>query len=196
MKLDRLEKTCVIIVILLLSTCGVCTAMLISDYNYQMSLPYYEQIYIADGFERWQQPLINITATGDISKTDWYALEDVINEWNSKIEYPRLGYNNQYPDIEITFDRFDDESWAGCAWVHSNNKIITHGWINIRTSWSFSREHVIRHEIGHAIGLGYHSNHPNSTMYKWASGVPEWSAEDIHVIQQIYSNPPGMCVAS
>lgn len=194
-KLDRIDKVCVITLIVLSLTIGICNGMLITEYNTQMKLPYYEHVFITDGFERWVQPIINLTATGDMSFADWYAIEDVINEWNTKVDSPKLGYNSKYPDVEINFDRFADEQWAGCAWVTSKDKIITHGFINIRTSWPFSREHVIRHELGHVLGLGYHSNHPDSTMYKCASGVPTWSDEDMQVIRWIYSNEPGMCVA-
>jgi len=174
-------------------------AMLISEYNTQMELPYYMVLCTSDGFQRWDKPIINISASGDMTPFDWYCIEDIIDEWNTKVAYPKLGYNSKQPDIEIMFDRYEDEQWAGCAWVTSsakNNKVIEHGYIKIRTSWNYNREHVIRHELGHIMGLGYHSNHPDSTMYNWASGVSEWSYEDLQVIQWIYSNEPGACKPS
>lgn len=187
----NIDRIFVIFIFSCIVFCSVGSGILISTYNEQMKMPYYEGIYINDGFERWDKPLVNITASGDMSPNDWYCIEDVINEWNNKIEYPKIGYNNQYPDIEIMFDKYPDESWAGCAWVSHDGKKITHGYIKIRTSWPFNREHVIRHELGHIMGLCYHSNHPNSTMYGSAIGVSEWSQEDIQVINALYSKPIG-----
>lgn len=185
--MKRRDKIVTVLMVALIMV-GCASAMVISEYNSQMALPYYEHVYITGGFESWNQPLITVCATGNPSKLDMFCLQDVLNEWNSRVEYPKLGYNQSQPDILITFGEFPEMEWAGCAWVTTDGrKTITKGWINVRTSWPCSREHVIRHELGHVLGLGYHSNHPDSTMYKMATGVPCWSDEDIYVIEQLYS---------
>ncbi len=186
--MTNIDKLLYVCILFCLCLTGSVSAMLISEYNAEMQKPYYEQIFIQGGFESWNQSLITVMATGNPSRWDMYCLQDVLNEWNSKVVWPKLGYSTKDPDVVITFGTFTSESWAGCAWTQTDgNKTLTKGWINIRTSWPCSREHVIRHELGHILGLGYHSNHPDSTMYKYANGAPTWSTEDIQVIEQLYS---------
>lgn len=183
----HIQDILITIIIVSAYVVSVSTGMLLSEYNTEMSQPYYEGIYIDDGMESWDRELVNITVSGNPSPYDWYCIEDVINEWNTKVSRPKIGYSDAYGDIEINFDRHEDDEWAGATWATVYNKTLLHAYIEVRTSWPFNREHVIRHELGHAMGLCYHSNHPDSTMYKWASGVGQWSQEDIDIITQLYN---------
>jgi len=185
-----MKKENILITIIMVSAYIVCvtSGMLFSEYTQKMELPYYEGIYIEDGFESWNKSVVNISVTGNPSSFDWFCVQDVLNEWNTKVVYPKLGYSNTYPDITIAFVEARDEEWAGATWAGTDgNKTLMWSYIEVRTSWPLSREHVIRHELGHAMGLCYHSNHPDSTMYGWATGVGQWSQEDIQIIEQLYS---------
>lgn len=179
-------------IILILCVCTLAGTG-IYEYNkmtYEYSLPYVGEKFIEGDYATWDQDVVNVTVMGDCP--DWNKLQDVLNEWNEVMpgNVPRLAYNSTYPDIYISWKPEMDEDWAGGTWwvVDDEEDTIEEATIVIRTSWSFSREHVIRHELGHAMGLSYHSNHPNSTMYKYANGVNKWSDEDINMLSTIYGN--------
>jgi hypothetical protein len=154
------------------------------------SLPYYYEIFEKDGiFPHWEKDYVNVGVEGQLTDEDWQAIQNVLNEWNYKIKRPKLLLNNTDPDILIEWKYEEDVEWAGATWIDTGgDKIIESAHIIIRTSWPHSREHVIRHELGHAMGLSYHSNHTNSTMYKYATGVDCWSNEDLEVINTLYHN--------
>jgi len=175
----------VILMVFLLAVVGIN----IRDYNSEMDLPYIQQKFTDGEYGHWNSSFVSIGVTGNYTRSDLFYLQNVMNEWNTKIKTPKLGFsNNTDPDILIRFDPFENEEWAGCMWAEGGeNNTIVKAYINVRTSWPFARECVIRHELGHSMGLSYHSNHPNSAMYKYANGAPCFSNEDIKMIKSLYN---------
>lgn len=184
--LDNFEESLVFILIVLLILLGGVAYYEYHRTTYEYTMPYISETFV-DEYARWDKPVVNLTVVGDCP--DWDHLQDVMNEWNAETDppVPRLSYNETYPDITFEWGYLENETWAGATWWKTHDGIIDSANITIRTSWDFSREHVIRHELGHAMGLSYHSNHPNSTMYKFATGVPSWSSEDLDFIEDLYT---------
>lgn len=153
---------------------------------------YFEEIFL-DPLPYWDTEFINVEITGCPSEEDMIACNEIFNEWNTLGNVPILIIDpNKEPDIIINFEMFDDDdvSWAGGTWIKTvddNNEVITFAHIDIRQSWPYCRENVIRHELGHALGLAYHSNHVTSSIYKYANVYSSyWSEEDLEVIHGIY----------
>lgn len=186
---DTLDIVFYLLMILLVIIVVIIFAIGYCEYTSQSNeykLGYYEKM-LSDSPFYWHKNVVNISASGDMDTDDWYALQDVMNEWNMiEDPVPDLAYDERYPDIKIAWKPMKNETYAGITWWHVDGEDIISADIIIRTSWDHSREMVIRHELGHAMGLSYHSNHPNSTMYRMANGVENWSEEDLVVINHLY----------
>jgi hypothetical protein len=183
--MDNYTKLLYGILIILIVLCIGLSAYEYNRYTKEYKLPYKGESFVNHTCT-WDKPVVNISVVG--KNPNWDKVQDVMNEWNTVMtDAPKLAYNDTYPDITLQWSTLENESWAGGTWWNvTPDYHIKDAHIIIRTSWPFNREHVIRHELGHAMGLSYHSNHPNSTMYKYATGVPKWSQEDIDMVNQLY----------
>lgn len=203
MKTDMIIGSILIIASILITIFGV-VAPLATYYNNNPGLPvvymfgwidegdYYNEIFL-DPFPYWDQEYINVAITGYPSEEDMMYCTEIFNEWNTLGNVPIIIMDKNRPtDLEINFDLYENEPWAGGTWiktVNDENKIITYSHIAIRQSWPYCRENVIRHEFGHAMGLAYHSNHISSSIYNYANVYSSyWSDEDLQVIHSIYDS--------
>lgn len=181
---DIVGSICIILAILSVACLGY------YEYN-KSTIEYksdYYEVQFGNSSHYWHKEVVNISASGNMDTMDWVALQDVMNEWNMIGDpVPDLEYDNSYPDITISWRPMENETYAGATWWYVEGDSISSASIVIRTSWNDAREMVIRHELGHAMGLSYHSNHPNSTMYKYANGAVNWSEEDLTVISHLYT---------
>jgi predicted Zn-dependent protease len=110
---------------------------------------------------------------------------------------------NQLLDSQIDFKwrRVDRKSLGHCEYVTNENFLIFSAEISIGISDGLLHaqynsidevRHTILHEIGHALGLIDHSDHPADIMYvPHQYGVTQLSARDADTLQALYSVPPG-----
>jgi hypothetical protein len=148
--------------------------------------PYFEKIFVLP-FPYWDQDYVEIEMIGNYDKEDLDSVTEIMDEWNGLVDRPKLIMGSDLPtDIILEFKDVPGEGWAGATW-NTGEYPVTESYIIIRTDYTYCRENVIRHELGHAMGLAYHSGHLSSSIYKCANIFSSyWSNEDIVVIHTIY----------
>lgn len=143
----------------------------------------------------WGSELKDGVLTYNIKKDSNNDLERIVNlafsEWEKDLNNIQFkNVKDAAADIEIKFKKRSNNQEGGHALIYFNDKgFIDHVEISVsKTSGEAALnqtmlDHLTRHEIGHALGLG-HSQFPHSIMYPVVNGtVTKISKCEIDAVQ-------------
>jgi hypothetical protein len=127
---------------------------------------------------------------------------DAFDTWNRiSGDLVRFQYVAKLDDsqIDINWRRVDRKSLGHCEYMVNDQSLIYSAEIKIGISDGLLHaaynsmdevKHTILHEIGHAIGLLGHSDHPDDIMYvPHQYGVTSLSVRDVETLRTLYTLP-------
>ena len=144
---------------------------------------------------------VNIGLFGNATSYDLHVVNNVLNILNIVAPDLKISYSDNPADVNLPIhfahctNRFSElvndcrSKFAG-IFYHSHSKLenAKFGWIWVDSQYSKSmREHILIHELGHALGLG-HNLCSNSVMSysKFADSMPYFTEIDLMQLRLLY----------